>query len=66
MTQVLVDRDRLDLTVEIEPVDVACVELGAESVCLCAHRGCEAGSAHGLRKAGVIVHLSRGHQGTAG
>ena len=66
VTQVVVDGDRLDLTFQIEPVDVAGVELGAETVCLCAHRAGEAGTAHGHRKAGVIVHLPRGHQGTAG
>jgi hypothetical protein len=66
VTQVVVDGDRLDLTFQIEPVDVAGVELGAETVSLCAHRAGKAGTAHGHRKTGVIVHLPRGHQRTAG
>ena len=42
------------------------VNFGAETLCLCAHRAGEVGCAPGLRKAGVIVHLGRGRQGTAG
>ena len=66
MTQVVVDGDRLDLTFQVEPADVAGVELGAETVSLCAHRAGKAGTAHGHTKAGVIVYLPRVHQGTAG
>ena len=63
--EVVVDGDRLDVAFQFKPVDVTGVELGAETVCLCAHRAGQAWSAHGPREAGVIVHLARGHQGTA-
>jgi hypothetical protein len=66
MAQFLVDRDRLDLTVQIERVDLAGLKLGAETACLCAHRAGEDGSAHGRRNARIVVHLSRGHQRTTG
>jgi hypothetical protein len=66
VTQVVVDGDRLDLTLQIQPVDVTGVELGTETICLCTHRAGEAGSAPGPRKAGVIVHLPCEIQRTAG
>jgi hypothetical protein len=64
--QVIVDGDRFHLASQIERVDIAAVELGAETACLSAQRLSEHGSAHRLRKAGVVVDQPRSHQGAPG